>query len=370
MKAPDLPWQMRASARAVLDFPARLRNILSLRTIQRTANPAPVLSFGGVLQRREYIHGGAVKLLHLQEGFEVDEKCPNILYLVSSAVPPFVEDLALRMKSLGVPLVWNQNGVAFPGWAGDESERFNGPMRSLRSQAAHVVYQSAFCRQAADEFLGSWSGRSSVLINPVNLARFRPAYTPLPASPLRLLTLGTHGYADRVLSTIQCLYTLRRAGMQATLTIAGKMEWRNAAAEVQDLIRSLELESFIRVLPAFSQAEAIALYQEHHIVLHPKYLDPCPTVVLEALSCGLPVVGSATGGMPELVPSSAGVLIPAPLHWDRMITPTGLELAAAVQTIAPSLSDFSRAARVHAERSFSSEAWVESHRGIFQSLLK
>ncbi len=59
-------------------------------------------------------------------------------------------------------------------------------------------------------------------------------------------------------------------------------------------------------------------------------------MVIEALASGLPVVGSASGGLPEMVPPACGVLRPpAPLVWDKMITPTGEELATAVQALVP-----------------------------------
>jgi glycosyltransferase involved in cell wall biosynthesis len=118
----------------------------------------------------------------------------------------------------------------------------------------------------------------------------------------------------------------------------------------------------------FSQEDAAALYQGHDLLVHPKYLDPCPTVVIEAMACGLPVVGSASGGMPEMVPDTCGVLVPAPLDWDRRHTPTAEELCNAVMAILPDLSSMSLAARKHAEAKFSVEQWVEDHRRIFQNL--
>lgn len=361
---------LKSAIRNILDLPARRANLASLSVLEKAGGCEPVLSFGSVLENRTLIHGGAVKLLHLKKGFASDENRFNILYLVSSAQPRFAVDLAKACKAKGIVFVWNQNGVGYPAWAGNDSERHNAPMRELRGLADFVVYQSEFCRTSADRFLGPNSAPAKTLVNPVELENFRPPSVPLPVSPLKLLAMGTQNYPERVHCTIDCLKALRDGGLEATLTIAGKLQWANADADLQGRIAKAGLTGFVTLHPAFTQEEAVRLYQGHHIVLHPKYLDPCPTVAIEALACGLPVVGSESGGMPELVPPACGRLVPAPLNWDRLITPTGAELAAAVNEILPRYAEFSAAARAHAEAHFDSRQWVARHAEIFDSLLK
>jgi glycosyltransferase involved in cell wall biosynthesis len=365
-----LPPNLLSTLRQVIDAPRRLCAWQMRRNISRSPGKEIRVGFGEVLDHDGVIHGGAVKLLPLREAMGGNNPdLFNVLYLVSSAQPEFALDLVRRCRSKGIRFVWNQNGVGYPGWAGSSAELHNAPMRSLRRRADYVIYQSDFCRTCADEFLGPSSVPGEVLFNPVDLQKFRPPEQSLPLAPLRLLTLGTHGYADRVLSTIQCLSAVREKGIDATLTIAGRFQWPDAERQVNQEIQRLRLSDFVKVLPAFSQDEAGQLYRAHHIVLHPKYLDPCPTVVCEALASGCPIVGSASGGVPELVDSTCSYLVPAPVVWDRLITPSGEELAHGVLTLLPRLDEASLAARVRAQTAFDSREWVQRHREIFTPLI-
>lgn len=363
--------RLRSAAWALLRFPARLRyrRELAARPLA-VPRDAPALNYGGALPREPgaFVAGGRVKLRHLDRAFPERDDF-NVLYLVSSAAPPHALDLVRWAKEKGAKFVWNQNGVAFPAWAGSRLAETNQPMAALRREADFVVYQSDFCRVSAERFLGPSAAPSRVLFNPVDLAEFTPAPALGPAECWHLLTAGTHYQPARVLGPIAALRHLRDAGCPARLTVAGALRWRDAEAEVRAAIDRLELKDAVTLRPAFSQPEAVALYRSAHLLLHPKYHDPCPTVVIEALACGVPVIGSRSGGMPELVGDDGGELIDVPLSWDRPAAPEPEQLANAVMRMIPDWLARSRAARARAERLFDAGPWVAEHRRIFESLI-
>ena len=349
--------------------PARLLGCWRWQSVAKCPGWNPVLSFGGVLESGRLVHGGAVKLLTLRDSFDCHETNCNLLYMVSSAQPAFASDLAGILGRKGIPLVWNQNGVGYPAWAGRDTERHNAPMRQLLSSATHVVYQSEFCRSSADKFLGHRAQSSSVLLNPVDLLQFCPPNAVLPLQPLRLLSMGTQNYRERAIASIDCLAQLRNRGHDCRLTIAGPLLWKGAAADIISRAEAVDVAGYLDLKPPFHREEAADIYRAHHVLLHPKYLDPCPTVVAEALSCGLPVVASRSGGIPEMTNGDCAELIDVPIVWDRLITPDGPQMADAVERILARYATATRAARSCAEILFDSTRWVEKHREIFSTVL-
>lgn len=330
-----------------------------------------MLNYGAALPREAgaIVAGGRVKLRHLDRVFPEREDF-NVLYLVSSAIPPHALELVRWAKAQGARFVWNQNGVAFPAWAGSRTAETNGPMAALRREADFVVYQSEFCREGAERFLGPCAAPSRVLFNPVDLAEFSPATRSGPVACWHLLAAGTHYQAPRVLVPLEALRHLRDTGCPARLTIAGELRWPDAEEEVRATIQRLDLADAVTLKPAFSQTEAVELYRSAHLLIHAKYHDPCPTVVIEALACGLPVIGSRTGGLPELVGGEGGELIEVPVSWEAPSAPAPEEVAAAAMRLIMAWPARSRAARARAERLFGADAWVAAHRVIFEELLR
>jgi glycosyltransferase involved in cell wall biosynthesis len=286
---------------------------------------------------------------------------------VSSAPPKFAPELVAWAKARGVKFVWNQNGVAYPAWHGPRSEELNAPMRGLREQADFIFYQSEFCRQCAERFLGPANAPGEIAFNCVDTARFTPG-CPSDTERCRLLAAGSHYESYRVISVLETVAELVRRKFPVELHLAGRLAWDGAEAEVEEKIRELRLVESVRRTAAYRQEDAPALYQPAHILLHPKYKDPCPTVPIEAMACGVPVIGSASGGMPELVAGEAGVLLEVPESWEQNHWPAPVAMADAVETIMRRWPEYRAAARMHAVEHFSKELWLVKHRRVFHEL--
>lgn len=358
--------------RSAYHWNRRRRFVAALRRLPALSGSKEIrLNCGGMRSAKAGpVIGGQVKLIHLREEFPECWPDFNLLYLVSSAPPTYALELARESKRRGCRVILNQNGVAYRSWCGDFFPWFNAPLRELLLLADYVVYQSAFCKLYADRYLSPTEVSSRILFNPVDLEKFSPTREPLPEEPLRLLAAGTSHHFYRVRSVLECLAVLRSRGIRAELTIAGAFYWKNGGREVREAIEERNLAGSVKILPAFTQDQAPAIYRSAHILLHSKYKDPCPTVPIEAMASGLPVVASRSGGMPELVPEKVGKLVEVPDDDNRDHAPDPVLLADAVESVVAGLPEYSRAARRHAEKVFSKEAWLRAHREIFESLIR
>jgi glycosyltransferase involved in cell wall biosynthesis len=312
----------------------------------------------------EPAHGGTIKLQHLARVFLNEPEAFNVLYLASSSRPRDSGELIRLAKERGAAIVWNQDGVAYPGWHGPGWERTNEPLAEGVHAADYVFFQSDFCRVSSDLWLEARAGPAEVLANPVDTGLFTPGERP--ARPLTLLLGGNQYQRYRIEIAFATLRLLR----DARLLVAGRLSWhpdpRVVRRELQELLPGLEER--VELLGTYAQADAPALYRRADVLLHTKYNDPCPTTVLEAMACGLPVVYSRSGGTPELVGEEAGIGVPAPLDWALDHPPQPEELAAAVQRVSERLPDSSAAARARAFR-FDVKPWLERHREVFERLV-
>jgi glycosyltransferase involved in cell wall biosynthesis len=71
-------------------------------------------------------------------------------------------------------------------------------------------------------------------------------------------------------------------------------------------------EEFIHFQPPVMGAEKIMLLRSADIFVYPSYHEGMPMAVIEAMACGLPIIATQVGGLPDLViPGVNGLLVPA-----------------------------------------------------------
>jgi glycosyltransferase involved in cell wall biosynthesis len=315
--------------------------------------------------------GGMVKLQTLAAAFPNTQYGWDILYGGSSTIPSELGRLLEVARIRRAAVVWNQDGVAYPAWHGPGYEGLNSLMSRALAASDHVFFQSEFCRASAERYLGPASGSSEVLHNAVDTERFRPRERERREG-LTLLLGGNQYERYRLEAALAALAEVRREDRSARLVVTGRIGWSADTtadrATAFETARRLGVADHVDWTGPYSQLEAPEVLGRADVLLHTKVNDPCPTIILEAMACGLPVVYSATGGTPELVGDDAGVGVPGPLDWEEIHPPDPCRLAEGVLRIAADLERWSAAARSRAVRAFDVGPWLERHRQVFDRL--
>jgi len=323
---------------------------------------------GPVPSHIELVQGGAVKYSYLDRVWPQAGTACNLLYGVSSAHTGYAMEIVKAAKGRGIRMVWNQDGVWVPeAYPPEMVERGNRIMAELLHSADYVLFQSQFCKRSSDHFLGQRDHEYEVLYNAVDIGHFSPGRTDKHDGELTLLIAGSHIVPYRLPTAIRTLSLVCKDRPSTRLLIAGQVVDMKATL---NLIDELGLREHIEFVPRYTQQEAPEVYRRADILVHTKYNDPCPTVVIEAMACGLPVVYSKTGGVPELVGDEAGFGVESLSDWYVLHPPDPQKLAVGVMDVSSRLTQFQEAARERAVRCFDYKPWLKRHAEIFASLLE
>jgi glycosyltransferase involved in cell wall biosynthesis len=201
-------------------------------------------------------------------------------------------------------------------------------LRRLIAAARFVVTVSDFNVRHLLERCGADLREKIVrLYNGIDIAEFgfAGAGDRLPDAVLAVGRLiEKKGFAD----LIDAIATLRDRGRHVRLTIVGEGPLE---ADLCDRVRSRQLGGQVSLLGARPQDRVVELMHRHTIMALPCVVgtdgnrDGLPTVLLEAMAAGLPVVSTSVTGIPEIVENGRSGLIVEPHRPDG--------LAAAIATL-------------------------------------
>lgn len=186
-------------------------------------------------------------------------------------------------------------------------------LRRLCADADRVIAISRFNEAYLAGVLEGTDSRVSLQYNALELDRF-PYREPASAGEvLRVSAVGRlvpkKGFGD----LISAAALLRDAGVPVDVTIAGDGD---LTAQLNAQIASLDLSDNVRLIGPQTQSEIRVLIAGSDVFAAPCVpgedgnIDGLPTVVLESMAIGTPVIGTAVTGLPEVIlDGETGVLL-------------------------------------------------------------
>jgi starch synthase len=227
--------------------------------------------------------------------------------------------------------------------------------------------------------------RVSVVYNGIDLTDWKPNHDPdqvraLGVDPDRPSIV----FVGRITRQKGLPYLLRAArSLPADVQLvlcAGAPDTPEIMAEVSGLVAELgeTREGVVWIDRHLPRNELTALLTAATAFVCPSVYEPLGIVNLEAMACGAAVVGTATGGIPEVVDDGVtGVLVPIEQHDDGTGTPLDpdrfvADLADALTRVASDPArarEMGAAGRVRAEQHFAWDAIATATRALYERVL-
>lgn len=314
---------------------------------------------GGMASFRLKFEQG-LKARGLDVTHDLDDKFDAALVIAGTR---FLPQLG-RIRRRGIRLVQRLDGINWVHrvrWAGlrytVRAEYGNFILSLIRNRFAdRVIYQSQFVRQWWEEWYGAANAPAAVIHNGVDLQAYTPAGGhERPQDKIRMLLL--EGSLARGLNS----------GLFHAIAVAEKMSAKYPIEVVvagtvdESTRRKMQSKVPVKFLGVVPRAEIPKLARSSHLMFCAEVNPPCPNSVIEALACGLPVIGFDTGSLRELVGEEAGCIVPYGANPWKLETPDAEALAVEAWEVIEKQSQFRAAARRRAESALGLDAMVDEY---------
>lgn len=209
----------------------------------------------------------------------------------SGAAFAWAEAAALVLGAAGKPWVATLRGGALPEFAA----RHSGRMRRLLARARAVAAPSRYLQREMSRY------RSDLRIipNAIDVARYPYRLRARPAP--RLVWLRAFHAIYRPTDAPRVLARLAPDFPEARLTMIGPDKGDGSLDATRRAAFELGVADRLEIVPGVPKAEVPARLSRADVFLNTTGVDNVPVSVLEALACGLCVVTTDAGGIPDLV---------------------------------------------------------------------
>ena len=221
-------------------------------------------------------------------------------HVYTAAVPAVVVGRLFRL-----PVVSTEHYTGFPRRTLD-----SGSARRARfayRRVARVLPVCVYLQRAIEAY--GIRATYEVVPNAVDPAQFFPADRKIRGNPQRLIFVGAlepthHKGFPTLLEALDRLLERRR---DWHLDVVGDGTLR---PEYERRVAASSLAPFIDIHGPKPKREVAEMMRASDVFVLPSRFENLPSVVIEAMASGLPIVSTTVGGIPEMVSDRDGILVP------------------------------------------------------------
>lgn len=228
-----------------------------------------------------------------EKGFEYTENHDNIRAIFFPIA--YDIDQLKRFKDKGVTIIQRLDGVYYPSKHGDEYITLNKDIKKIHNDLADVViYQSRYSKSQCEVMLGRLDKTENhVILNGTDKTTFYPTKHIIKESgEVRFITTGNFRNPDMIEPVVKALDLLKNK-FPFRIVALGNIS--------NEIIRHFFQAPYIERVDNVDKTRLADELRKSDIFIYSHLNPPCPNSVIEAVSCGIPVVGFNSGAMEEIL---------------------------------------------------------------------
>lgn len=176
-------------------------------------------------------------------------------------------------------------------------------LKHLLKKADRIIAVSESAKKDIVDFFGISPGKIDVVYLGIG-EKIKRCVLPRK----QILFIGTLEKRKNVINLIKAFHILKQKGLKEKLVIAGK-KW-DAFSEIANYIKDNSLQEDITILDSVADDKLSELYSSAKLFVFPSFYEGFGLPVLEAMSCGAPVIAANNSSLSEFA-GDAGILINA-----------------------------------------------------------
>lgn len=192
--------------------------------------------------------------------------------------------------------------------------------------------------------------RIEVIKNGIGLNVFKPSGRKENDGTFRVLAVSSLWYKEKGLHDIYRLRGLLPEKYLITIIGLTAQQVDRLPSGIEGMERTQNVQELVR------------LYSEANVLINPTYADTYPTVNLEALACGTPVITYKTGGSPETIDEDTGAVVE---QGDVAAMAEAIKIVCGEDRL-----QYAIACRKRAEENFDKDKCFEKYVHLYNDLLK
>lgn len=197
-------------------------------------------------------------------------------------------------KKNNLPIIQRLDGVYYPSKHGLKYIYLNREIKKdYLKYSDFIIFQSRYSRTECFTMLGEIDkNKYRIIYNGTDKTVFYPANKKFDKSRIIFTATGSFRNKDMIEPVVLALDLLAKRY---------NIEFRVIGPILSREVKNYTNRPYIRCLGRMNKKEISCQLQETDILIHCQLNPACPNSIIEATSCGVPVVGFDTGAMKEIL---------------------------------------------------------------------